>query len=67
MTTSSDLASFGLRSSPFTKEIDDGELWLPESKATLVADIGEALADRQSVILLGEPVSMTFCTSLPTL
>ncbi len=55
MTTSSDLTSFGLRSSPFTKEIDDGELWLPESKATLVADIEEALADRQSVILLGEP------------
>jgi general secretion pathway protein A len=55
MTSSSDLTSFGLRSSPFSKEIDDGDLWLPESKATLVADIEEALADRQSVILLGEP------------
>jgi general secretion pathway protein A len=55
MTSSSDLASFGLRSSPFSKEIDDGELWLPESKATLVADIEEALAERQSVMLLGEP------------
>jgi type II secretory pathway predicted ATPase ExeA len=55
MTSSSDLTSFGLRSSPFSKEIDDGDLWLPESKATLVADIEEALAERQSVILLGEP------------
>lgn len=55
MTSSSDLSSFGLRSSPFTKEIDDGDLWLPESKAMLVGDIEEALADRQSVILLGEP------------
>jgi type II secretory pathway predicted ATPase ExeA len=55
MTSYSDLTSFGLRSSPFSKEIDDGDLWLPESKATLVADIEEALADRQSVILLGEP------------
>jgi general secretion pathway protein A len=55
MTTSSDLASFGLRCSPFTKEIDDGDLWLPQSKATMVEDIEEALADRQSVILLGEP------------
>src|SRR5882672_9150866 len=55
MTTSSDLSCFGLRSSPFTKEIDDQDLWLPESKAALVADIEGALADRQSVLLLGEP------------
>lgn len=55
MTTSSDLISFGLRAAPFTKEIADHDLWLPESKAALVADIQEALADRQSVLLLGEP------------
>ena len=55
MATSSDLGVFGLRSSPFTKEIDDGALWLPESKAALVADIEESLAERQSVLLLGEP------------
>jgi type II secretory pathway predicted ATPase ExeA len=55
--TSSDLTSFGLRSSPFSKEIDDGDLWLPESKATLVADIEEALADRQSVICSVSPAS----------
>jgi general secretion pathway protein A len=55
MTTSSDLSAFGLRSSPFSKEIDDADLWLPESKVVLVADIEEALGDRQSVLLLGEP------------
>ncbi len=55
MTRSSDLHSFGLRTAPFSKEIDDGELWLPESKAALVADIEEALADKHSVLLLGEP------------
>ncbi|MFO0736412.1 MAG: AAA family ATPase [Labilithrix sp.] len=56
MTTSSDvLAAFSLRSSPFSKEIDDADLWLPESKAALVAEIEEALGDRQSVMLLGEP------------
>jgi type II secretory pathway predicted ATPase ExeA len=56
MATSSDLlASFGLRVAPFSKEIDDADLWLPESKAALVADIEEALAERQSVLLLGEP------------
>jgi len=55
MTSSSDLTCFGLRGSPFSKEIDDQDLWLPESKATLVADIEEALTERQSVMLLGEP------------
>lgn len=53
--SSSDLLSFGLRSSPFTKEIEDAELWLPESKAALVAQIEDALIERQSVMLLGEP------------
>ncbi len=55
MSRSSDLHSFGLRTAPFSKEIDDGELWLPESKAALVADIEEALTERHSVLLLGEP------------
>jgi type II secretory pathway predicted ATPase ExeA len=55
MTSPSDLSSFGLRSSPFTKEIDDDSLWLPESKTALVADIQDALGEHQSVMLLGEP------------
>src|SRR6185295_8587715 len=56
MTMSSEsLAAFGLRVAPFSKEIGDGDLWLPDSKAALVADIEEALAERQSVLLLGEP------------
>jgi general secretion pathway protein A len=56
MTTSSEwLAAFGLRVSPFFKEIDDADLWLPESKAALVTDIEQALDERQSVLLLGEP------------
>ncbi len=50
-----DMSAFGLRFQPFTKEIDDADLWLPESKAALVADIEEALGERQSVLLLGEP------------
>lgn len=53
--TSPDLSVFGLRFPPFTKEIDDADLWLPESKAAVVSDIEEALGDRQSVLLLGEP------------
>ncbi len=55
MTAFSDLSCFGLRSSPFSKEIEDADLWLPASKVALVDDIEEALTDRQSVLLLGEP------------
>lgn len=52
---SSDLSFFGLRANPFTKEIDDAELWLPSSKQALVDDMEAALAERASVLLLGEP------------
>lgn len=55
MTSSSDLSVFGLRAAPFSKEIADTDLWLPESKAALVADIEAALRERESVLLLGEP------------
>jgi general secretion pathway protein A len=36
---SSDLSLFGLRSAPFSKELEDADLWLPESKATIVVEI----------------------------
>ena len=55
MTTSSYLAAFDLRFAPFSKEIDDADLWLPESKVSLVDDIEESVAEKQSVLLLGEP------------
>lgn len=55
MTRATDLQSFGLRTAPFFKEIEDQDLWLPESKAALVADIEDAIADKQSALLLGEP------------
>jgi len=54
-TTSEWVSHFGLRASPFSKEIDDGDLWLPESKRSIVEDIEQALEERQSVLLLGEP------------
>lgn len=55
MTRSSELHGFGLRTAPFSKEIDDADLWLPESKTALVSDIEEALALKHSILLLGEP------------
>jgi len=49
------LSAFGLRAAPFTKELADTELWLPPSIATLVDALGEALAERASILLVGEP------------
>ena len=54
MTTSSDPSGYDMRRAAFSKEVDDQDLWLPESKAGLVADVEAALAERQSVLLLGE-------------
>lgn len=52
---SSELSFFGLRKNPFSKEVDDNELWLPSSKKAIVDDIEGALVERESVLLLGEP------------
>ncbi len=49
------LAHFGLSAAPFTKEIADADLWLPASKTTLVDELVEAIDERNSVILVGEP------------
>jgi type II secretory pathway predicted ATPase ExeA len=53
--TSSYVTAFGLRFAPFTKEVDDDSLWLPESKQSVVDGVEEALHERASVLLLGEP------------
>ena len=50
------LDHFGLSQMPFTKEIADGELWLPQSKREVVAEILAALEARQpGVLLVGDP------------
>lgn len=49
------LGFFGLKDAPFSKEIGDADLWLPSSKAALVDELCEALNDRASVLLVGEP------------
>jgi len=48
------LSHFDLRAVPFSKEIDDQDLWLPEAKTQLVDDVQEALEQRQSVLMLGD-------------
>ena len=49
------LGFFGFKEAPFSKEIGDADLWLPSSKAALVDELCEALEDRASVVLVGEP------------
>src|SRR5687768_16816098 len=49
------LAHFGFSSAPFSKDIPDDKLWLPSSKVSLIDEICEALKDRESVLLTGEP------------
>ena len=49
------LSSFGLTAHPFTKEIGDSDLWLPDSRKAVVDELVEAIDERQSVMLTGEP------------
>ena len=46
---------FGLTEPPFSKEIPDGDLWLPTSKQVVVDTLLEALDERASVVVVGEP------------
>lgn len=46
---------FGLSAEPFSKEIEDRELWLPPSKRGLVEELVEAVEARESVVITGEP------------
>lgn len=52
---------FGLSESPFSKEIPDGDLWLPASKQTTVDELCEALHERSQVLLVGEPGAGKTC------
>jgi type II secretory pathway predicted ATPase ExeA len=49
------LTAFGLSSLPFSKEISDAELWLPSTKQSLVDTLVEAVEQRESVLLVGDP------------
>lgn len=49
------LSAFGLREAPFSKEIADADLWLPTSKESVVDELCEAVSERGSVLLTGDP------------
>jgi type II secretory pathway predicted ATPase ExeA len=55
------LDHFGLSLEPFSKEIDDHELWLPPSKRALLDELAEAADARESVVLTGEPGAGKTC------
>lgn len=49
------LDHFGLSLEPFTKEVDDKDLWLPPSKRVVVDDVLDAIEARESIVITGEP------------
>jgi len=53
--TDSSFTAFGCSFPPFSKEIPDAELWLPSTKQATVDALCEALRERQSALLIGEP------------
>lgn len=49
------LAHFSLSTAPFTKEVEDAELWVPTSRRRIVDELVEASHDRGHILLTGEP------------
>jgi len=52
---SAHLDHFGLHSEPFSKEIDDDKLWLPESKRGIVDELVTCVQERKHAVVTGEP------------
>jgi general secretion pathway protein A len=61
VTTESFARFFGFSLAPFSKEIEDGDLWLPPSKEEIVDEICEAAHDHSQVMLVGEPGAGKTC------
>lgn len=48
------LTAFGLKADPFSKEIPDTDLWMPESKRQAVDELVEGLEGRRSALVTGD-------------
>src|SRR5512140_3487320 len=55
------LGHFALERVPFSKEIADVDLWMPPSKEALVHELCEALHERASIVLTGDPGAGKTC------
>ncbi len=53
---------FGFREPPFSKDLDDADLWLPSSREHVVEDLVESLGERQHAVIVGEPGVGKTCT-----
>jgi general secretion pathway protein A len=49
------LAHFSLSAAPFSKEVEDAELWVPTTRRRIVDELVAASHDRGHVLLTGEP------------
>ena len=49
------LDALGLKEPPFSKEIADADLWLPTSKRAIADGLLDALNERASAVVVGEP------------
>jgi general secretion pathway protein A len=49
------LDHFGLKNEPFSKEIDDSKLWLPDSKRCVVDELVTCVHERKHAVVTGEP------------
>lgn len=54
-------AAFGLSAEPFSKEVEDAELWLPPSKQAVLDDFVDAVHEKKSALLTGEPGAGKTC------
>ncbi len=48
------LRDFGLSGSPFSKDLDDADLWLPESRIEVVDTLVESLENHEHAVVVGE-------------
>ena len=49
------LDHFSLKSEPFSKEIDDSKLWLPDSKRSIVDELVACVHERKHATVTGDP------------
>lgn len=56
------LRHFSLKEAPFSKDLDDKDLWLPSSRKDVVDDLVDALAERQHAVIVGEAGVGKTCT-----